>query len=226
MPVLMLMLITLLNDGTLITIGYDYAVASQTPPKWNLRYLFTMAAVLGGVAMVSSLILLYILLSSWEQGSFLRQLGIGGISYGKVTSAIYLKVSASDFLTLFSARADGDWFWKVKPAPVLLAGGVIALTASTILAMFWPESKPDKILTVGMVNNDPLPSKWLVLFVWIWSLIWWFAVDAAKVGADYIIHKYNIFGVNEVGIMKLTDEAVRIKKEIQDYVPPKKGGGH
>jgi H+-transporting ATPase len=33
MPVLMLMLITLLNDGTLITIGYDIAVAPKTPPK-------------------------------------------------------------------------------------------------------------------------------------------------------------------------------------------------
>merc|ERR1712178_363417 len=32
MPVLMLMLITLLNDGTLITIGYDYAVPPTTPP--------------------------------------------------------------------------------------------------------------------------------------------------------------------------------------------------
>ena len=45
MPVLMLMLITLLNDGTLITIGYDYAVPTETPPKWNLRFLFSMAAV-------------------------------------------------------------------------------------------------------------------------------------------------------------------------------------
>merc|ERR1719364_535023 len=39
MPVLMLMLITLLNDGTLITIGYDLAVAPRTPPKWNMPFL-------------------------------------------------------------------------------------------------------------------------------------------------------------------------------------------
>jgi H+-transporting ATPase len=169
---------------------------------------------------------LHILLTSWEHGSFLRQLGIGGISYGKVTTAIYLKVSASDFLTLFSARAGGDWFWKVKPAPILLAGGLIALTASTLLAMFWPRSNPDKILTVGMVNEDPAASKGLVLFVWIWSLVWWFAVDAAKVGAHYLIYKYNIFGVNDVGVMQLTPEAVRIRKEIEDYVPPKTGGHH
>jgi H+-transporting ATPase len=223
MPVLMLMLITLLNDGTLITIGYDYAVASQNPPKWNLPYLFTMAAVLGGVAMVSSLILLQILLASWQKDSFLQLLGIGGISYGKVTSAIYLKVSASDFLTLFSSRAENGFFWTVPPAPVLLAGGLIALTASTILAMFWPESKPDNILTEGMVNSKP---QTLVLFVWIWSLVWWIVVDAAKVGASWIIHKYNIFNVNDVGCMKMTDRALAVKREIENAASAPASPGH
>ena len=33
MPVLMLMLITVLNDGTLITIAYDTAKANETPNK-------------------------------------------------------------------------------------------------------------------------------------------------------------------------------------------------
>merc|ERR1711865_973154 len=62
MPVLMLMLITLLNDGTLITIGYDIAVAPKTPPKGNMPFLFSMAAVQAFVAMISSVNLLYILL--------------------------------------------------------------------------------------------------------------------------------------------------------------------
>merc|ERR1711871_1230763 len=114
MPVLMLMLITLLNDGTLITIGYDYAVAPKTPPKWNLPFLFSMAFVQAFVAMISSVNLLHILLHSWDENSLMRQLGLHGISYGKVTS--------SDFLPLFSARAGGDWFFMVKPAKILLCG--------------------------------------------------------------------------------------------------------
>lgn len=36
MPVLMLMLITLLNDGTLISIGYDNVSPGNMPEKWNL----------------------------------------------------------------------------------------------------------------------------------------------------------------------------------------------
>merc|ERR1712054_281962 len=75
MPVLMLMLITLLNDGTLITIGYDLAVAPATPPKWNMPFLFSMAFVQSFVAMISSVNLLYILLHSWDEGSMMRTLG-------------------------------------------------------------------------------------------------------------------------------------------------------
>ena len=107
MPVLMLMLITLLNDGTLIAIGYDNVIPSQTPEKWNRRVLFAISSVLALVALISSLLLLGLMLASWEKNSLFMQWGIGGLSYGQVTTAIYLKVSISDFLTLFSARTGG-----------------------------------------------------------------------------------------------------------------------
>merc|ERR1711937_726421 len=212
MPVLMLMLITLLNDGTLITIGYDKAVAPKTPPRWNMPFLFSMAFVQSFVAMISSVNLLYILLHSWEPNSLMRQLGLGGISYGKITSSIYLKVSVSDFLTLFSARAGGDWFFMVKPAPILLCGAMIALSCSTMFAMFWPKSYPDGIQTEGLVESPPYM---LEVFVWCWSLSWWLAEDAAKVLCRWIVHKYNIFDINNTGEMEMTPKAVQLQKEMR-----------
>ena len=65
----------------------------------------------------------------------MRQLGLKGISHGEITSSVYLKVSVADFLTLFSARAGGKWFFMVKPAPILMRGAMIALTCSTCFAM-------------------------------------------------------------------------------------------
>merc|ERR1719298_76661 len=212
MPGLMLMLITLLNDGTLITIGYDLAVAPKTPPKWNMPFLFSMAFVQSFVAMISSVNLLYILLHSWDEGSMMRQLGLGGISYGKITSSIYLKVSVSDFLTLFSARAGGDWFFMVKPAPILLCGAMIALSCSTCFAMFWPKSYPDGIQTEGLLESPPYM---LEVFVWSWSLSWWLAEDAAKVFCRWIVHKYNIFDINNTGEMELTDSAKKLQIEMR-----------
>ena len=76
-------------------------------------------------------------------------IGIGGLSYGQITTSIYLKVAVSDFLTLFSARASDDWFWTTEPAPILLYAGCFALASSTLLACFWPESYPDEIYTLG-----------------------------------------------------------------------------
>jgi len=223
MPVLMLMLITLLNDGTLITIGYDLAVAPKTPPKWNLPFLFSMAFVQAFVAMISSVNLLYILLHSWDEGSLMRQLGLGGISYGKITSSIYLKVSVSDFLTLFSARAGGDWFFMVKPAPILLCGAMIALSCSTCFAMFWPKSYPDGIQTEGLVESPPYM---LEVFVWSWSLTWWLVEDAAKVLCRWITHKYNIFDINNTGEMVLTDSAKKLQDKMRVEAQNPSSGHH
>lgn len=226
MPVLMLMLITLLNDGTLITIGYDNAVAPRLPPKWNIRYLFASASVQASIAMISSLILLYILLHSWTPGSLLQLMGVGGISYGKVTTAIYLKVSVSDFLTLFSARSGGEWFWKIRPANTLLCGAMIALISSTIIAMFWPTSNPDKILTTGLLVNPPYI---LVLYVWLWSLAWWIVEDFAKVCFADVADRCNLFDIKNTGVMVLPPSALKVQKQLQHdalTVPSVAGHGH
>jgi H+-transporting ATPase len=86
MPVLMLMLITLLNDGTLITIAYDYAEARKTPNSWNLPALFLVSSVLGAVSCGSSLLLLQLLLDSWREGSVFHGLCMNGVMYGQVVS--------------------------------------------------------------------------------------------------------------------------------------------
>ena len=162
--------------------------------------------------MISSLVLLEILLSSNAPNSFLKGIGIGRIDYGKVTTAIYLKVSISDFLTLFSARAGGEWFWKVRPANILMVGACVALVSSTLISMFWPKSRPDHIETEGMLESEPYG---LVFFVWLWSLIWWFIEDAAKVLCRWYVHKYNIFDVNDTGVLVLGASALEVQRQMR-----------
>ena len=174
MPVLMLMLITLLNDGTLISIGYDNVKPRATPEVWNLRVVFCVGSVLAAVACASSLLLLWWCLDSWNPTGVFQTVGIGGLSYGQITTAIYLKVSisdfrthpipplsrirslpsqvsVSDFLTLFSSRGGPDWFWATRPANILLGAAGISLSLSTILACAWPASYPGR--WVGLVGS-------------------------------------------------------------------------
>eukprot|EP01040_Poterioochromonas_malhamensis_P007402 gene7402-7984_t len=204
LPVLMLMLITLLNDGTLISVGYDNVVPSRYPNVWNLPVLFLVSSVLAGVALLSSLILLYLTLDSWHHESWFYKMGIGELSYGQITTIMYLKVSISDFLTLFSARTHDGFFWSSRPSIILLAAASFSLCLSTLLACVWPKSTVDGQSVVGLTNEDP--KAWAV-YVWIYCIIWWLIQDAAKVVLYWWMGKYNIFGIND---------SLKISKELQD----------
>jgi H+-transporting ATPase len=194
LPVLMLMLITLLNDGTLISIGYDNVNPSRYPNVWNLPVLFSVASVLALVALASSLLLLYLMLDSWNDGSLLKEWGIGELSYGQITTAMYLKVSISDFLTLFSARTHDGFFWSSRPSMILLVCAMFSLSLSTLLACIWPTGYVDDQYVVGLANRDP---KAFAFYVWVYCIVWWLIQDAAKVVLYYFLERYNVFGIND-----------------------------
>eukprot|EP01037_Dinobryon_pediforme_P023667 gene23667-25177_t len=205
LPVLMLMLITMLNDGTLISVGYDNVTPSRYPNAWNLPVLFLVASVLALVALISSLILLYLCLDSWNSGSAMKGLGLGDLTYGQITTAMYLKVSISDFLTLFSARTHDGFFWSSMPSPILMGAALLSLFLSTILACFWPDSTVDGQTVEGLANHTP---KELAVMIWIYCVFWWFVQDLAKVILYWWMEKYNIFGINATLYLNtnLTDE--------------------
>ena len=200
MPVLMLMLITVLNDGALIAIGYDNVVPSDTPAVWNLRVLFTIGSVLAAVACVSSLILLQILLNSGNEGSLFHMFGFSGLNMGQITASIYLKVSVSDFLTLFSARTGDQWFWSSAPARPVEIAAAIALSLSTIIACVWPMSYPDQVETEGLLLEPP---RSLAVVIWLYCIVWWFVQDAAKVFVYDYLKSRNVFDINNTGVVVL-----------------------
>jgi H+-transporting ATPase len=206
MPVLMLMLITLLNDGTLIAIGYDNAIPRQTPEKWNLSVLFLTSSVLAAVALISSLLLLGLMLDSWKHGLFIQNVGLGGLSYGQITTAIYLKVSISDFLTLFSARTGEHFFFMSMPSLILLGAGGVALTASTVIACVWPASKPDGIYSLGLGRRKPYA---FAFYIWVYCIVWWWIQDFCKVLTFYLIKRYNLFNYNDTGKLVLPESTVK-----------------
>ena len=197
MPVLMLMLITLLNDGTLISIGYDKVKASPLPLAWNLPSLYTIAASQAFIACVSSLMLLHAALDSWNPDGWFAAFNIleegQGLTYGQITTMMYFKVSVSDFLTLFSARTPDGPFYSVKPSTILLVAGVFATSISTLLASAWPNTHMDGIETVGLARQVP---HWLPLYVWIYCFSMWLAEDAFKVLTIWALKTFNIFGIN------------------------------
>ena len=75
LPVAALVLITILNDGTIISIAYDYVESSKFPESWRLPEVFVVSTFLGSVAVVSSIILMIWGLDSNDEHSTFRKFG-------------------------------------------------------------------------------------------------------------------------------------------------------
>jgi len=196
LPVLLLILITVLNDGTLISIAYDNASPKVHPERWNLPVLFTVSSMLGAVACVSSILLLYLCLNSWNPNGFFQLVGLGGLHYGQITTSLFLKVAVSDFLTLFSARAGEVWIWQSRPSWVLVCAASCSLILSTGLAIGFPLTTLDGIQVLGLGLRAPYM---LALYIWLYCIFFLLIQDAAKVLSFRIMKYYNIFNCQHAG---------------------------
>ena len=157
---------------------------SKLPEKWRLPQTFLIATVLGVVACVSSLLLLHLALQSRVETSFWRGLGLARLSYGELMCTMYLKISISDFLTVFSARTRGP-FWSRAPGTFLFAAAFVATVLSTIIGLYWPR---------GFDDMDPVgPS--IVAAVWAYNVFFFLLQDLAKVQTIKLINAHT--GENE-----------------------------
>jgi len=205
MPVLFLMLITVLNDGTLITVAYDNVNPSKTPEKWNLKALWTVSSVLASVALLSSLLLLWAALDSWNPHGVFHKMGLPPIKFDQIVTMMYLKVSLSDFLTLFSARTHNGFFWSSAPSWMLLTGACISMGISTLIACLWPAN-------VARFWTDGIPCRGMVvgtnyklwpLWVWIYCIVWWWIQDVCKVGTYWLMKRFNVFDINSASLVNV-----------------------
>jgi len=202
LPVIFLMIITLINDGTLISIGYDYATPSKRPEKWRLNVLFVVSIALGAVACGSSLVLLYFMLTSWDEGGLFQRMGIGGLRYGQIVNSIFLKVAVTDILTLFSARTSHRFFFRKMPHPLLVVSCLFALCLTTSISLAWPEGTLAGVPVSGLIYNHQKMALW----VWIYCIIVFVIQDIIKVLTWKTLMTFNIFNVNNI---------VKVKKPAQ-----------
>ena len=169
LPVVALILITLLNDGTIISIAYDNVRPSQQPETWHLRSLYAVALLLGAVACASSVLLLHLTLDSHNEAGPWRAVGLPRLTIEQVKCIVYLKVSLSDFLTLFAARTRGFFFHGPQPGSKLVLAAAFAMAVSTAFSLAWPFGSE-------LVSVSPATCA----LVWLYVLLWWLLQDAAK----------------------------------------------
>lgn len=232
LPVTALVIITILNDGTIITIAHDKVIPDRRPQRWDLKIVVVAASVLGLVATLSSMLILIAALTASplnfvdraEAGAasppwYVNLLGrtdcmglqkyplyadYGArdtcLTFGEIQTLMYLKISLSDFLTVFAARTKG-FFWERRPGYALLIAFVCATSISSILSLEWfiPAEESSKIKWTGEAFSDDIHTVvqkavdmtkitgGTVGAVWVYCLGWAFLQDIAKVISYYVI---------------------------------------
>jgi H+-transporting ATPase len=163
--------------------------------------------VLAAIACLSSLLLLWAALDSGNPAGILQKMGLPPIEYAQVITLMYLKVSISDFLTLFSARTHNGFFWSDRPSPFLAGAATVSLGISTLVACIW--GTPNGGVIDGLyVKGLTLDSyKLWPLWTWIYCIIWWFIQDACKLLAYIVMRKFNLFHINTTQMVNVRGAA-------------------
>jgi H+-transporting ATPase len=148
-----IVLIAILNDGSILTIAYDRAPVPDQPLRWRMPSVLRLAVALGLTGVVSSFILLAV------SSQFLH------ISGGALQTLIYLKLSVAGQLTIFLTRTPGP-FWRFRPAGILVAAVIAAQTTASLLA-------------IGGWFFTPIPALWVVE-LWAYAVTWMLITDQVK----------------------------------------------
>ena len=131
-----IVVIIVLNDLAVLALSYDLVLVSNQPEKWNFTAQYAVAVVLGLVAMASSWVLLLLSLNNMNDQDpqvVLHYFQVPTFAYGEVMTLIWLKVSVSDYLTLWNARTQ-SYLWTRDGGRLVVTAFFLASIISCLTA--------------------------------------------------------------------------------------------
>ena len=131
-PVFVIVLISLINDGTIITIAYDNVLTSARPEKWDLPCVCGVAICLGFSGVGFSIGLFQAARSNFFQQMFT---GLPALVPVQQEAMMYLQLSLAGQLTVFNARTK-KFFFSRRPGTPLLVAFCVAQLLSTLIAIY------------------------------------------------------------------------------------------
>lgn len=175
-PPFLILILALLNDGTIMTIATDRVKPSPVPEKWRFFELMTKAVALGLYLTLSTLIFFHIVFET----NFFDRFNLsspwrtsGDPNDFQLHSLIYLQVSISGQALIFSTRARGFWFVS-RPSIFLLIAFFGAQMVATFIGVYadW-----------GFTQIRGVGWGW-ALAVWIYNILWFVPIDLPKLFAS------------------------------------------
>ncbi|XP_073155429.1 plasma membrane ATPase-like [Henckelia pumila] len=164
----MVLIIAILNDGTIMTISKDKVKPSPMPDSWKLKEIFFTGIVLGTYLAVMTVIFFW---AAQESDFFTDKFGVRSIrdSYHELNSALYLQVSIVSQALIFVTRSR-SWSYIERPGLLLLSAFFIAQLIATLLAVYanW-----------GFARIHGIGWGWAGV-IWLYSIIFYIPLDIFK----------------------------------------------
>jgi len=199
-PPFMVLIIALLNDGTIMTLSVDRVLPSMTPDSWDLAEIFSYAMAYGIYLTASTVALVSVIVNTtFFQDKF-------GVSLDTPKGApvnhndfqlhmiVYLQVAIISQALIFVTRSHGFFFME-RPSFALLGAFCIAQLVSSIIAAYadW-----------GFTSIRSISAGWIGI-VWVWNIVWFFPLDLIKFAMKATIIK-KLRERHEISAIKPSDE--------------------
>ncbi|KAK6135611.1 hypothetical protein DH2020_030659 [Rehmannia glutinosa] len=164
----MVLIIAILNDGTIMTISKDRVKPSPLPDSWKLKEIFATGVVLGTYMALMTVIFFYL---ASDTDFFVDIFKVRSIRNNpdELTAALYLQVSIISQALIFVTRSR-SWSFVERPGLLLMGAFLIAQLLATIIAVYanW-----------GFARISGIGWGWAGV-IWIFSIITYFPLDVLK----------------------------------------------
>ncbi|KAK6784059.1 hypothetical protein RDI58_017513 [Solanum bulbocastanum] len=171
----MVLIIAILNDGTIMTISKDRVKPSPMPDSWKLNEIFSTGVVLGGYQALMTVLFFW---AMHDTKFFSDKFGVKDIrgSDEEMMSALYLQVSIISQALIFVTRSR-SWSFVERPGALLMIAFLIAQLVATLIAVYadW---------TFARVKGCGWG--WAGV-IWIFSIVTYFPLDIMKFAIRYIL---------------------------------------
>ncbi|CAD6202373.1 unnamed protein product [Miscanthus lutarioriparius] len=174
-PPFMVLIIAILNDGTIMTISKDRVKPSQRPDRWKLNEIFATGVVMGTyLALVTVLFYWAVTRTAFFESHFkVRPLKE---DVQKISSAMYLQISIISQALIFVTRSRGLSFLE-RPGALLICAFVVAQLVATLVAVY---------ATISFASISAIGWRWAGA-IWLYSLVFYVPLDLIKIAVRYIL---------------------------------------
>ncbi|KAK9697526.1 hypothetical protein RND81_08G043400 [Saponaria officinalis] len=171
----MVLIIAILNDGTIMTISKDRVKPSPIPDSWKLKEIFATGVVLGSYLALMTVIFFW---AMKETDFFPRKFGVRDISGSdaEMMAALYLQVSIVSQALIFVTRSR-SWSFVERPGLLLVVAFLIAQLVATVIAVY-----------ANWAFADIKGCGWgWAGVVWIYNIVFYFPLDILKFIIRYVL---------------------------------------